>query len=666
MHSEESSVEAPVVFRGPATWSLNLRTGELRSSDARALMMGYEPSAAEPTTEWWDRMLHPDERLAVYTARSRHLQGTDSGYRSEYRARRQDGEWVWVLEVGCIVRDAAGVALSVHGVLLDITVDREAQFRLQQRLERLSTIFDYTYQVTALLSPEGILLEMNRAALRSCEVSPRDVLGKPFWEMSIWARQPADADRLRDGIARAGRGEFVRFQMQADSPESADKRIIDFSLLPVFDDDGVVTSILSEGRDVTDIVNAQQAVRTLEDRLAIAASTANLGLWDVNLYTGEGWRNDRCWTMLGYEPHEVGTSLEQWLSMLHPDDLPSTLAMMKQQRETNGEFQTDYRVRAKDGSWRWIHCHGRAVTGSDPGSEQRLAGIHLDVTERKEAENRLHAAERLESVGKLAAGVAHEINTPVQFVSDSIYFVRDGLYELLALTDRLRAMAARDQCNANAVAALSAHLPYLIENLPKALERSLDGLKRVSEIVSSMRELAHPDRPEMSDIDINHVIHTALVVARSEYKYVAEIETDFAPLPPVKCHAGELNQVILNLLINASHAIADTAGENAQRGLIKVSSRLDNDAVVISVSDTGAGIAENIRHRIFEPFFTTKEVGRGTGQGLAISRNIIVNRHGGRIDFESVIGKGTVFHVRLPCDGRLEPMAAKSSSERAA
>jgi signal transduction histidine kinase len=169
-----------------------------------------------------------------------------------------------------------------------------------------------------------------------------------------------------------------------------------------------------------------------------------------------------------------------------------------------------------------------------------------------------------------------------------------------------------------------------------------------------MRELAHPDRPEMCEVDINHVIGNALVVARAEYKYVAEVATDLAPLPPVRCHAGELNQVLLNLLVNASHAIADIVGGSGSRGLISVSTRLDGDAVLISVGDTGGGIPENIRHRIYEPFFTTKEVGRGTGQGLAISHNIIVKRHGGSIDCHSELGKGTVFQLRLPRDCRRE------------
>jgi two-component system NtrC family sensor kinase len=665
MYPEQPSTEDPTVFRGPASWTLNLKTGELHSSEARAVMMGYEPSAVEPTAQWWDQMLHPNERLAVCMARSRSLAGADSGYRSEYRARRQNDEWIWLLEIGCVVRNQAGVVEVMQGVIVDITVDREAQFRSQQRLERMSVIFDHTQRFTGLLSPDGTLLEMNRSVLRSWGVSLRDVMGKPLWEMSSYAREPAGTELLRDGVARAGRGEFVRFPLQVESA-TAGKRIIDISLSPIFDDSGLLTSILCDGRDVTDIVSARQQLRTLEDRLAVAVSTSLLGLWDLNLRTGEGWHSDNCWTMLGYEPHEIGSSMNQWLELLHPDDLQPTMALIEKQREASDEFRAEYRVRAKDGSWRWIHAHGRVVPSSDPNGGTRMAGVHLDITERKEGENRLHAAERLESVGKLAAGVAHEINTPVQFVSDSIYFVRDGLYELLALIDRLRALASRDQCNVNSVAALSAHLPYLIENLPKALERSLEGLKRVSEIVSSMRELAHPARPEMSAVDVNRVIETALVVGRSEYKYVAEIVTEFQALPPVKCHAGELNQVILNLLINASHAIADAAADSDQKGLIKVSTRLESNTVLISVSDTGTGVPESIRHRIFEPFFTTKEVGRGTGQGLAISHNIIVNRHGGSIDFESAPGRGAVFHVRLPCDCRLEPMLPQSSAERAA
>jgi PAS domain S-box-containing protein len=654
MQNEAARSVQAVSYSGPATWCLDLRSGELRSSAARAHMLGYEPAAAGVSPEWWDGLLHPDERIAVHTARSRHIQGVGGGYKSEYRALRRDGSWAWLLEIGCIERDSAEQAIRVSGVLLDISVERQEQFRLQQRLERLRTVFDYTYQFSGLLSRDGVLLESNRTALKAAGVTLNDAVGKLFWDTPFWAHQPpAEIARLRDGVERAGRGEFVRFQYQTDQAQGA-ARIVDFSLLPVLDDEGQVLWILSEGRDVTDIVNAHRALRTLEDRLAMATSSANLGLWDVNLQTGDAWLNDRWWTMLGYEPNELSRSYEVWRELLHPDDLLTALAVLQHHTGAQTEFRLEYRMRSKDGSWRWIHCCGRTVATNEIGEPQRISGVHLDVTERKEAEIRLASAERLESVGKLAAGVAHEINTPIQFVNDSVYFIKDAVHELLQLTDRLRAMAAADPGHAGAVAALSADLPYLAEQLPKALERSLDGLNRVAEIVRSMRELAHPDRPEMSEVDLNHVIRNALVVARAEYKYVAEIETALAPLPPVRCHAGEVNQVMLNLLVNAAHAIADVGSGGDSKGLIRVSTRLEGDAVVISVSDTGGGIAENIRHRIFEPFFTTKEVGRGTGQGLAISHNIIVKRHGGVIDCDSEVGKGTVFHVWLPLDCRRE------------
>ena len=661
MQYESAPTAQALSYSGPATWSLDLASGELRSSAARARMMGYDPSVVGSSQEWWDALVHPDERIAVHSARSRHIQGPGSGYRSEYRARRRDGCWIWLLEVGCIERDGSERALRVSGVLLDITLEREQQFRLQQRLERLRTVFDYTYQFAGLLSRDGVLLESNHTALKAAGISLSEAVGKLFWDTPFWERQPAaDIARLRDGIERAGRGEFVRFQYQTEQ-HSGPARIVDFSLLPVLDDEAQVLWILSEGRDVTDIVNAHKALRTLEDRLAVATSSANLGLWDVNLHTGEAWLNDRWWTMLGYEPQEISRCYDVWRELLHADDLLPALALLQHRTGEQTEFRIEYRLRSKDGSWRWIHCCGRTVASNELGEPQRVAGVHLDVTERKEAEIRLAAAERLESVGKLAAGVAHEINTPIQFVNDSVYFIRDAVLELLRLTDGMRALAARDADNAGAVAALGGELPYLAQQLPRAVERSLEGLKRVAEIVSSMRELAHPDRPEMSEVDLNHVIRNALVVARAEYKYVAEVQTDLAPLPPVRCHAGELNQVLLNLLVNASHAIADQVGGSGVRGVITVTTRLEGDAVVISVGDTGGGIPEHNRHRIYDPFFNTKEVGRGTGQGLAISHNIIVKRHGGAIDCDSEVGKGTVFHLRLPRDCRRDAVQERAA-----
>jgi signal transduction histidine kinase len=195
-----------------------------------------------------------------------------------------------------------------------------------------------------------------------------------------------------------------------------------------------------------------------------------------------------------------------------------------------------------------------------------------------------------------------------------------------------------------------AEFEYLQTEIPHAIEQSLEGIQRVTKIVRAMKEFSHPGSEEKKPIDINKAIDTTIIVARNEWKYVSDVETHLDPgLPLVLCHAGEFNQVILNLLINAAHAIAQAVGDGSQgKGKIVVSTVRDPDSVEISVSDTGVGIPEAVRSRVFEPFFTTKPVGKGTGQGLALAHTAIVRRHGGKIWFDSELGKGTTFHIRIP------------------
>jgi PAS domain S-box-containing protein len=271
-----------------------------------------------------------------------------------------------------------------------------------------------------------------------------------------------------------------------------------------------------------------------------------------------------------------------------------------------------------------------------------IIGVGFDITERKIAEQRLAAGEHLESIGRLAAGVAHEINTPIQYLNDSVYFIRDAMQDLLAHNAKLAAALP-------APPEVDEDIEDLKRELPPALDRVVDGLARIAEIVRSMKEFSHVDQREMSRVDLNRAINSTLIIARSEYKYVAELKTEFADLPLVLCHGGQVNQVVLNLVVNAAHAIADKNKGNpsAEKGLITVTSRIEDGFAVISISDTGGGIPDAIRKRIFEPFFTTKEVGRGTGQGLSIAHNVI-KAHGGKLDFVTELGKGTTFNVRLP------------------
>jgi signal transduction histidine kinase len=300
-----------------------------------------------------------------------------------------------------------------------------------------------------------------------------------------------------------------------------------------------------------------------------------------------------------------------------------------------------------------------------------LRGLMLDVTELRRLGRELAAAQKLESVGRLAAGVAHEINTPVQFVSDNVHFLRTAITDIAAVIQAYRGLqqavaSSSDVASAARLASeaeKAADLDFIMENAPAALDSSLEGLGRIATIVRSMKEFAHPDHADKTSADLNQAIRSTLVIANNEYKYVAEVETDFGELPPVPCHLGEINQVVLNLLVNAAHAISDVVKDSGAMGKLTVRTRFDANEVEIAIGDSGGGIPEAAREKVFDPFFTTKEVGRGTGQGLAIAHSVIVNKHGGTLRFETECGKGTTFFIRLPisepaADGGVEQVAA--------
>ncbi len=282
---------------------------------------------------------------------------------------------------------------------------------------------------------------------------------------------------------------------------------------------------------------------------------------------------------------------------------------------------------------------------------------HL-AQENKRMERELAQAQKLEAVGQLAAGIAHEINTPTQYVGDNTRFLQEAFADidkLLGEFDRLLQAAKDDAVTDELVAEVEAavrqtDLDYLTDETPKAIRQSLEGVQRVAGIVRAMKEFSHPGSDQKHPVDLNRAIQSTLTVSRNEWKYVADVVTDFDPdLPPVYCLPGFINQAILNVIMNAAQAIGNIAGNGAPgKGTITVRTRRDGDWVEIRISDTGTGIPEEIRPKVFDHFFTTKEVGKGTGQGLSIAYSVVVKKHGGTINFETEPGKGTTFIIRLP------------------
>jgi PAS domain S-box-containing protein len=348
-------------------------------------------------------------------------------------------------------------------------------------------------------------------------------------------------------------------------------------------------------------------------------------------------------------------------------------------------FHLEDEVTRRDGSTFWIGVSIRPLYDGT-GRLTHSVAVGADITAKREERRKkqelqdkliaemkerervvieLQLSQKLESVGRLAAGIAHEINTPIQYVGDSLYLLRSAYDEFNQLLDSVGSAIeilpddpVRAALQLEMERLVKKHdVEYLRAEMPKAFERTFEGVERVTNIVKAMKEFAHPDAEEQNPADLNHAIETTLIVASNEYKYLAKVSKEFGELPQVVCNIGELNQVFLNLIVNAAHAIQD-AGKDLNAGEIKICTAVDGDTAVIRIGDNGCGVPEENLSKLYDPFFTTKEIGRGSGQGLAISHSIVVDKHGGHISVSSTLGAGTEFTLRLPIDGR----AARASA----
>ena len=343
--------------------------------------------------------------------------------------------------------------------------------------------------------------------------------------------------------------------------------------------------------------------------------------------------NDSALELLGYSRDELlGMKLQQ-------------LRQGLQVPESEGVVRVEESWRAADGTVLPVLVSFAAL------AEYRVC-VAVDLRERKQLEVDLRHAHKMEAIGQLAAGVAHEINTPMQFIGDNVAFLQEAVEDLLAYATQAESLVQPPLRAKLDAAAKQADLGYLREHGLAAAHSALQGISRVRSIVKALKAFAHPNNSP-APTKLNDAIRNTVKVAESEYRLVADLQLDlFDELPDVTCCVGDINQVLLNLVVNAAHAIEDRVGASGGRGKISVRTRVGAEScVVIEIEDTGCGIPAAVAHRIFEPFFTTKGVGRGSGQGLSLAHAIVVERHGGRLDFETAAGVGTTFRITLPIDG---------------
>ncbi len=593
-----------------------------------------------------------------------HLEGRTPDYRSEHRLRCKDGSWIWVLDTGRVVdRDANGRPLRALGVHVDITATKEMERKLRESDQRFLTIFDQTFHLSWVLSPEGQIINANQTALVFANAASHAVIGQLLWQSSWHIAEPDGSQLLQASVNKAACGQFVRFELMMSDGQNGKASnstfVFDFSIKPVYSESGRVTSLIVEASDISDAVRTRETLRVAQNRLDNATRNANLGVWDWNPQTDEAWFNDRWFSMLGYGVDELPYTGQTWVSLLHPDDHDEILAeLMRHIEGQTPEFRGEFRMRCKDGSWCWILTVGRVTERDALGNAVRVSGVHFDETERRQMQMQLAQAQRLESIGNLAAGVAHEINTPMQFVSDNLEFLIEGVEAAESVVAGVEEQLTMQEQTG------SSHLSRAwLEKLSKttgytrfrsdtagAAKDCRDGCQRVVTIVHAMRQLSHPGTDAHHLADINEVISGAAIVTRNRWKFVADLQLHLDPgLPQIECRAVELSQVIVNMIVNAADAMPEPEpGSGTISGLITINTKGDSQNVIITVSDNGSGIRPDILQKIFDPFFTTKPVGKGTGQGLSIAHDIVVNRHRGKLSVESQLGEGTAFTIVLP------------------
>jgi len=522
------------------------------------------------------------------------------------------------------------------------------------------TIFDYSPVGLLLINVDGKIVATNKKA---CDIfgfditeikdlSVEELIPKKFRKQHIQHR----TDYLKKPYPRSmASGMDIRARRK-----NGDEFPVEIGLNPV--------SGINNTSIVVSIIDISQRDELDHNILLKKHYQQMLSTWPTIIYRTDITDNYRCtfisensFRILGYTAQEILDTPDFWYKHLHPEDKQQTVTAFID-GVTNDKGDLEYRFCDAHGEYLWIHDSYRIIYDESKKTRD-VFGSWTDVSKRKQLETErdlmeidLRLAQKLESVGQLASGIAHEINTPIQFVGDSIYFLKDAFENMQTLLTDYQSIIKKFSDSPQYTELIKethqseedADIIYLQEHVPKAIDRIFDGTDRVSTIVRAMKEFAHSDSVKKTPVDLNNALQTTLIIARNEYKYVADVKTELGNIPSVYCHLGEINQVFLNMIVNAAHAITEAVGNSGKRGQINISSYCEGDYVVITFKDTGTGIPLSVQNRIFDPFFTTKEVGNGSGQGLSICRATIVDKHAGDITFKTIEGEGTTFFIQLP------------------
>jgi two-component system NtrC family sensor kinase len=532
---------------------------------------------------------------------------------------------------------------------------------LEQQLRLAAMMAQNTDRAIMILSPIGIIEWVNSGFTRLLGYSSAEVVGKPSNVLHGYGVESTSGKLIEQRI-RAGVGADVELLHYTKNDEPL---WIRSEIRPVRDDKGVLEHFVVLELDLLREESAARKVREDEERWMLALEVNDVAVWDLDVATQTLTGSKRWTELLGLGDRNLEMDNEPLLrELVHPDELLQFIQDWQATLHgTQPLLETGVRLRVS-GNYRYMRLRARVVRRNVAGAPLRVVGTLVDIHEARLMQLQAANARKLESIGELAAGIAHEINTPTQYVGDNVRFLGDALENVQRCVDKLTALIAEHPHSIPTVnlreELQSADLPYLREEIPRAIAQSLDGIQRIAKIVAAMKEFSHPGQ-DRTPTDINHAITNTITVATNEWKYVARVEVDLdSSLPAVPVVPGEFNQVILNIIVNAAHAIAESRGSDGTRlGRIGIATRRVPEWAEIHISDDGCGMPRHVQDRIFDPFFTTKAVGKGTGQGLSIAYNVIVKKLHGLILVNSEPGRGTTFTIRVPLEisGRAENAA---------
>ncbi len=483
--------------------------------------------------------------------------------------------------------------------------------------------------------------------------SPEELQGKTDYD--FYPRELAEGF-FQDEQAVIRTGVPMRNREEKGLDREGIERDILTTKVPIRDASGKIIGIAGVGRDISAQKGLEKALREAEAKYRGIFDKAIFGIFQSAVDGALLNVNPAMAFTFGYDsPDEMVEKIKDISAQLFTNQRRGIEFMLVMDK-VGGVRNFECEMFCKDGRKIWISMSIRAIRES--GAIVRYEGMCDEITERIQLREQLYQAQKLESVGQLAAGIAHEINSPVQYIGDNVQFLKDAFDDFESLFkayDQFPGQVSGDVLASNPMreieeTAARIDAAYLRKEVPKAIEQALEGTSRVAALVNAMKEFSHPGSQEKAPLDLNHAIQNTITIARNEWKYVADVETEFdSTLAPVLCLPGEFNQVILNLIVNAAHAVGEVVRSGKMsKGKIQVRTLRRSNCAEIQIADNGTGIPDSVRSRIFDPFFTTKEVGKGTGQGLAIARSVVVNKHGGSIDFETVEGQGTTFTIRIP------------------